>query len=446
MNDIDSTTAKAENLPDIKQLEKQWKSIDWEKVVFDVNRLQARIAKAAKEENFGKVKQLQYLLIKSFSAKALAVRNVTANKNIYISGIDEKLWTTPASKMYAVLSLTDKNYKAKPLKRLFIKQKGTKIKTQLTIPCMYDRAMQVLYALTLTPVAKITDDTRTFEIGTEESRHSVCSYICSALSKSNGAEWVLKGTVKEYSRNICFKWIIDNACIDKSILKQFLKAGFIQLFPDNKEIQKSNVITPIIKNILLDGMQTVLHDSFQKDHVEFMRYADDFIVITATKEIATAAENILYDFLRERGLTLSQKMTTITHINNGFDMLDWNFRKLKGGLIVKPSKKAIRSFVASLSNTILNNGKAWKQELLIKKLNQQIRDWSIYNQYISSSKLCAYLDYVLYELLWRWARRRHPHKGKEWILNRYWHRKGNRAWVFSTDNKELFRIGYIPKK
>jgi RNA polymerase sigma factor (sigma-70 family) len=45
-----------------------------------------------------------------------------------------------------------------------------------------------------------------------------------------------------------------------------------------------------------------------------------------------------------------------------------------------------------------------------------------------------------YELLWRWAKRRHPKKNKWWISTRYWHRVGNRNWVFSTENKELIRV------
>lgn len=73
-----------------------------------------------------KAKRLQYLLTHSFSAKAYAVRKVTTNKRKNTSGVDKKLWYTSASKMKAVLSLTDKNYKAKPLKRVYIEKKGKK--------------------------------------------------------------------------------------------------------------------------------------------------------------------------------------------------------------------------------------------------------------------------------------------------------------------------------
>ena len=58
-------------------------------------------------------------------------------------------------KMRAVLSLTDKNYKAKPLRRVYIEKKDKKKKRPLGIPTMYDRAMQALYALALEPVAAL---------------------------------------------------------------------------------------------------------------------------------------------------------------------------------------------------------------------------------------------------------------------------------------------------
>ena len=73
-----------------------------------------------------------------------------------------------ASKMKAVLSLTDKNYKANPLRRVYIEKKGEKSKHPLGIRCMYDRAMQSLYALE--PVAETTADTKSFGFGKGRSR------------------------------------------------------------------------------------------------------------------------------------------------------------------------------------------------------------------------------------------------------------------------------------
>ena len=144
MNGNCSTTGckSPERLPDAAALEQQWRSIDWKKAETEVNRLQTRIAKATQEKKWNTVKRLQYLLTHSYDAKVLAVRKVTTNKGKKTPGVDGELWSTPAAKMRGVLTLTDKGYKAKPLRRVFIEKKGKKAKRPLGIPCMYDRAMQ----------------------------------------------------------------------------------------------------------------------------------------------------------------------------------------------------------------------------------------------------------------------------------------------------------------
>lgn len=47
-------------------------------------------------------------------------------------------------------------------------------------------------------------------------------------------------------------------------------------------------------------------------------------------------------------------------------------------------------------------------------------------------------------MLWKWAKRRHPRKGKKWIKNRYWHPKGNREWSFRTDKAILYQMMDMP--
>jgi len=460
MNGNTSTTAKAERLSDAAKLTAQWKAIDWKHAETVVNRLQARFAKATQEKKWNTVKRLQYLLTHSYYAKLLAVRKVTTNKGKKTAGIDKVLWNTPTQKMNAVLSLTDKGYKASPLRRVYIEKKGKKAKRPLGIPTMYDRAMQALYALALDPVAEVTADKRSFGFRRGRCCQDACEYIFANLARSVCAEWVLEGDIKGCFDNISHEWLIANIPMDKSILKQFLKAGFVfkeDLFPTDDGTPQGGVISPILANMALEGMEKVLSDRFHTNRlgkvdirfknahkVNLVRYADDFVVTAATKEIAMEAKEVIRDFLKTRGLELSEEKTVISHIDDGFDLLGWTFRKFKGKLIIKPSKKAIKAFVATLSETILQRGKAWTQELLIQKLNQQIRGWTNYHQSVCASHAFAHIDYMLYQLLWRWAKRRHPKKGQWWVSTKYWHRKGTRSWVFCTDNVELLRVDHIP--
>ncbi len=154
-----STTLKGEMLTDTKT-EFQWDKIDWKTVYRSVNRLQTRITKAVKQQKWHLVKRLQYLLTHSLYAKMLAVRRVTQTKGKRTAGVDGEKWVTPREKMNAVHTLSDKKYKAKPLKRVYIEKSDKKKKRPLSIPTIYDRAMQALYALALNPVAETSGNTK----------------------------------------------------------------------------------------------------------------------------------------------------------------------------------------------------------------------------------------------------------------------------------------------
>ena len=265
MNDKNSKTAKAESLSDTAKLSAQWKSIDWREAEIQVNRLQIRIAKATSKKQWNKVKRFEYLLTHSYYAKLLAVRQVTTNKGKNTSGVDGELWTTPIAKMQAVLSLTDKGYKSSPLRRVYIDKKGSNKKRPLSIPTMYDRAMQAIYALALSPIAETTADGKSFGFRKGRSCHDACEYVFTALSRKYSPKWILEGDIKGCFDHISHDWLIENIPMDKSILKQFLKAGFVfkkDLFPTDEGTPQGGIISPILANMALDGMQKLLEDQF----------------------------------------------------------------------------------------------------------------------------------------------------------------------------------------
>lgn len=279
MNVRHSTTQLNEKRADIS-LNRQWESIDWKTVRETVNRLQTRIAKAVIEGNYNLVKRLQYLLTHSFHAKILAVRVVTQNRGKKTPGIDGELWTSSKDMMLAALSLSDKQYQAQPLKRIFIPKPGKDTKRPLSIPTMYDRAMQALYALALQPVAETLADFRSFGFRLFRSAQDASQYLYMCLHWKNGAKWILEGDIKGCFDNISHQWLKDNVLIDKSILNQFLKSGYIydqNLFPTDKGTPQGGIISPILANLTLDGLEDLIMDNYPKMKVNFVRYADDFV-------------------------------------------------------------------------------------------------------------------------------------------------------------------------
>jgi RNA-directed DNA polymerase len=139
----------------------RWKTIDWMKVEEEVKRLQIRIAEAANRDKNNKVKYLQRILTRSYSARLLAVKRVSSSRGSSTPGIDRILWKSPAQKMRAALNLHPRGYKAKPLRRITIPKKNGK-KRKLGIPTLHDRAMQALYLLALEPAAETSADPNSY--------------------------------------------------------------------------------------------------------------------------------------------------------------------------------------------------------------------------------------------------------------------------------------------
>ena len=433
------------------QLKAMWNNTNWCKVEKHVNRLQIRITKAVIQKKWNSAKRLSYLLTHSHYAKLLSVRKVIQNKGKRTAGIDGIQWKTPETKMKIALCLTDKQYKAKPLKRIYIEKYGKNEKRPLSIPTMYDRAIQALYALALNPYAEATADSTSFGFRKYRSAQHACATIFNRICRKCDAQWILEGDIKGCFDNISHEWLLDNIPMDKSILKQFLKAGYVsehKLFPTNSGTPQGSIISPVLSNITLDGIGKKLdikyhsknnkinHCIASKYQVNFVRYADDFIVTARTKEIAEEVKILIGNFLKQRGLELSTEKTQITHINDGFDFLSWNFRKYNEKLLIKPSKKSIQKITRKISD-IIRNGKTWTQQNLINTLNPIIIGWSNYHQGVVSKSIFRTIDGRIWNTLWKWAKRRHPHKSKKWIANKYWQTIEKRKWVFASGNIQL---------
>lgn len=238
--------------------------------------------------------------------------------------------------------------------------------------------------------------------------------------------------------------MLEHIPTDGATLQKWLKAGYVherELFPTEAGTPQGGVISPTAANMTLDGLESKLEALFgQKgsrkaaaNQVNLVRYADDFIVTGRTKELLeTEVKPLVEKFLKERGLTLSEEKTRITHIEQGFDFLGWNIRKYDGKLLIKLSKKNVQAFLKDIRDTVRANKQA-KQENLIGLLNPKIRGWTSYHRGAVAKETFAKVDYEIWKTLWQWAKRRHPNKGRRWIKDRYFKAEGNRKWVFMAD-------------
>ena len=123
---------------------------------------------------------------------------------------------------------------------------------------------------------------------------------------------------------------------------------------------------------------------------------------------------VVVDFLKERGLSLSEEKTKITHITEGFDFLGWNMRKYNGKLLIKPSKANVKAHRTKVREIIKAN-KTAKEVNLIRLLNPVLRGWANYHRHVVAKEAFARNDHAVWSTLWEWAIRRHPNKGKRWV-------------------------------
>ena len=250
--------------------------------------------------------------------------------------------------------------------------------------------------------------------------------------------------------------------MDKVVLKRWLQAGYIDegtLFETSAGTPQGGIISPVIANLALDGLEAAVFASVgasklarSKAQLNVVRYADDFVVTGASKDVLEfKVLPAVKQFMAARGLELSEEKTRITNIAEGFDFLGQNVRKYDGKLLIKPAKKSVKSLLDKVRKIIKGNASV-TQEALIQKLNPVIRGWAMYHRHVVAKASFSSVDSHVWQLLWKWARRRHPTKGARWVRKRYFQVDGLRSWDFAAkaspegrDNGlRLFRTMTVP--
>ena len=403
-----------------------------------MRRLQARIAKAMEEGRRGKAHALRRILTRSLGAACWAVRRVTTNKGKRTPGMDGVVWSTPKAKQEAIAATQRGPYRPLPLRRVYLPKPNGK-KRPLGIPCMKDRAKQAVHALALDPIAECLADPNSYGFRRERSTADAIEQCFKVLAWRRAARWVLEGDITACYDRISHEWLDKHVPMDKGILRKWLKSGYVErkTFHATEEgAPQGGIISPVLCNLTLDGLERLLKERFKHRKVNMVRYADDFIVTGESKELLRdEVKPVIEAFLADRGLELSAEKTRIVHIEEGFDFLGQHVRKYNGKLIIKPARKAVKGLLAKVGG-ILKRNVSSKPAEVIRQLNPVIRGWANYHRHVCSKDTFSHVDCQIWRQVWRWAKRRHPNKGLRWLKARYFPAQATRQWVFTGVNED----------
>ncbi len=438
----------------------EWNQVNWRKLERKVYKLQKRIYQASIRGDVKAFRRLQKTLMKSWSAKVLAVRRVTQdNQGKKTAGVDGLKSLTPKQRLTLVANLKLSS-KVAPTRRVWIPKPGTEEKRPLGIPTMNDRALQALVKMALEPEWEARFEPNSYGFRPGRSCHDAVGAIYVAINHK--PKFVLDADIAK-----CFDRIDHEALLIKlntfpTIRRQvraWLKSGVMdgkQLFPTSEGTPQGGVISPLLANIALHGMEERIKQYAEtlkgkkrenRQSLSFIRYADDFVILHEDITVVQRCREIISEWLQGMGLELKPSKTRLAHTLNqyeqekpGFDFLGFTIQQLPTGkyhskqgfkTIITPSKQKQKVHYDQIAS-LIDAHKAAPQAALISRLNPIIRGWANYYATVVSKVAYSDIDHLMYQKLMAWAKRRHLQKSVHWTTNKYWQRVGGNNWVFAT--------------
>lgn len=449
----------------------EWETINWAKAKRSVFKLQKRIYQASERGDVKAVHRLQRLLTHSWYGKILAVRKVTQdNQGNNKSGADgvKRLRNYQKIKLAQELRFNDAS---QPKNRVRIPKPGKEEKRPLGIPTMKERAKQALMKLALEPEWEAKFEPNSYGFRPRWSARDAIATIFNDIAQK--PKYVLDADIEKCSDPINHSKLLEKLQTSSTFRRQvkaWLKSGVMDgnnLFPTEEGTPQDRVISPLLANIALHGLEEILTNKFsrrigktsQKLAISFVRYANDFVIMDEDLEVILEAKTVIEEWLSEMGITASK--TRITHTfkshegNTGFDFLGFNIRqypcsdKQSGSVgetegkrgyktLIKPSKEAIQKHLRKIDDLLERNHTS-SQEQVINALNPLIREWAAYYSTVTSKETFNKIDSIIFHKLLGWAKsRRGRGQNNTEVVSKYWGVNRGLGWIFCTqDNKSI---------
>src|SRR5262247_2268810 len=346
-----------------------WHTIDWKRVYRTVKNLRQRIFRASREGDLRRVRSLQRLMLRCTANVVESVRRVTqVNQGKDTPGVDKLLVKTPEERAVLCQKLSQLDlHQVHPVRRVYIpKRKG---KRPLGIPTIVDRCVQAMVKNALEPFWEARFEGISYGFRPGRGCHDAIEKVFSLARPNTTRPWVVDADIEGAFNNIghaALEQAIGNFPA-RELIKQWLKAGYVEaemLHPTEAGVPQGGVISPLLLNVALHGMEQALGIAYTPKGVRrgvyaLVRYADDLVVFSPTHEQAVAAQDLLSTWLGTRGLRLSGEKTHIRHLQEGFNFLGFNIRHYptpnssRSGykLLIKPSPDSVMQIKRKLKGS-----------------------------------------------------------------------------------------------
>jgi RNA-directed DNA polymerase len=444
----------------------QWGKVDWRAQEGQVRRLRQRIFKAAQEQDWPKVRNLQKLMLRSRANTLVSVRQVTQrNTGRRTAGIDGEVALTPGARADVAVRVHQSitSWHPRAVRRVYIPKASNRAKLRpLGIPVLIDRCHQARVKNALEPEWEARFEPRSYGFRPGRGCQDAIAAIYNACKGPTAKRvWALDADLAAAFDRIDHDHLLAalGSFPARDLIRGWLKAGVFEagkgFAPTEEGTPQGGVISPCLLNVALHGLEEAAGVRYrargaragdtERGSPVAVRYADDVVVLCHSQQQAEHAKAQLAEWLAPRGLAFNEDKTRIVHLSEGFDFLGFNVRRYPNRkLLIKPSQAAIRRVRERLASELrtLRGGNAMA---VIARLNPIIRGWAAYYRGVVSSRLFGSLDHYLWHITYKWATWRHENKPKRWIVGRYFgkfNKFRNDHWVFGDRDSGAYLVRF----
>src|SRR5450755_1851126 len=346
-----------------------WEHADWCHHEEQVRRLRGRIFKAVQEGDWPSARNLQKLMLRSWSNTLVSVRQVTQrNTGRRTAGIDGLVALTSQARAEVAVQVHASigSHQPSPVRRVYVPKARDKTKMRpLGIPVILDRCHQARVRNALEPEWEARFESRSYGFRPGRGCHDAIESLFSTLRGKSARIWTLDADLAGAFDKISHGHLLETigGFPAKGMIAGWLKAGVFEagkgFAPTGEGTPQGGIISPLLLNIALHGLEEAagvryrggIHAGTVKDGCPALtRYADDLVVCCHSRQQAEQVRARLAEWLKPRGLAFSEAKTRIVSLSEGFDFLAFNIRRYPNGkLLTKPSATATKRFRSRLA-------------------------------------------------------------------------------------------------